>query len=187
MPGFVIEFLLLVIFFVAFKMYDIYIATITIMVGATLQVIFTRIFSGKYEKKQLIILAMLYVFGGMTVYFHDPIFIKWKPTFVFGILGLVVFFSNFIGKKPMMQRVIEHAFADNKNAEVPLNVWKKLNMAWAIFFIVLGTSNVFVAYYFSTNTWVHFKLYGVLSALIIFSLAQSIFLSKYLSLEGGQK
>lgn len=179
MLNIIYEFLLVIIFFVTFKFYDIYAATITIMVGAALQLLVTRFYKGKYDKKQVIILVILFLFGGMTLYFHNPIFIKWKPTVVFWMLGAVFLVSQFMGKKTLTQRMLAHALEGK--SMVPDVVWKRLNLAWAIFFLLLGLVNVFVAYYFSTDSWVNFKLYGVLSALLLFGFLQSLFLTRYMS------
>lgn len=184
MLNIIYEFSLIIIFFVAFKFYDIYIATITIMVGAALQLVGTRLYRGRFDKKQLIVMAILFVFGGMTLYFHNPIFIKWKPTVVFWILGTVFLVSQFVGTKTLTQRMLAHALEGK--SMVPDFVWKRLNLAWALFFLLLGTVNVFVAYYLSTDSWVNFKLYGVLSALLLFGLAQSLFLTRYISSEKQQ-
>lgn len=175
------EILLIIVFFVVFKFYDIYVATIAIMVGAVLQLVVTRVYKRKFDKKQLIVLAVLAVFGGMTLYFHDPIFIKWKPTIIFWIAGSVFLLSQFIGVKTLTQRMLTPAL-ENKSV-IPDVVWKRLNLAWVIFFLSLGAVNLFVAYFFSTDSWVNFKLYGVLSALLLFGLAQSFFLTKYISPE----
>lgn len=175
------ELLLVIAFFVAFKFYDIYIATITIMVGAAIQVMLTRFSKGRFDKKQLIVMAILFVFGGMTLYFHDPIFIKWKPTVVFWILGMVFLISQFVGKIPLAQRMLSHALQGG--AAVPAVVWKRLNLAWAIFFLLLGTANVFVAYYLSTDSWVNFKVYGVLGSLLLFGIGQSFLLTRYIAAE----
>lgn len=181
MLNIIYEFSLIIVFFLAFKFYDIYVATATIMVGAVLQLFATRFYKGHFEKKQVIVLAVLFLFGGMTLYFHDPIFIKWKPTIIFWILGMVFLGSQFMGAKTLTQRMLAHAFEEK--SIVPQAIWKRLNLAWAVFFLLLGTANVFVAYYFSTNAWVNFKLYGIFSALFLFGLAQSIFLTRYLSTE----
>jgi len=175
------ELSLIVIFFLTFKFYDIYVATMTIMVGALLQLLATRFYKGHFEKKQVIVLAILFVFGGMTLYFHDPIFIKWKPTVIFWLIGIVFFASQFLGAKTLTERMLSAAL-EGKSV-VPDYVWKRLNFAWAVFFILLGTVNVFVAYCFSTDTWVNFKLYGILSALIVFGFVQSFCLTRYLSNE----
>ncbi len=179
MLNIIYEFSLIIIFFIAFKFYDIYVATATIMVGALLQLLATRFYKGHFEKKQVIVLAILLVFGGMTLYFHDPIFIKWKPTIVFWILGMVFLASQFMGTKTLIQRMLSQAFEGK--AMVPEHIWKGLNLAWAMFFLLLGAVNVFIAYYFSTDTWVNFKLYGILSALLLFGFVQSLFLTRYMS------
>jgi intracellular septation protein len=154
-------------------------ATIAIIIGAMIQVLYTRIRHKKFDKKQLMILAVILIFGSMTLYFHNPIFIKWKPTVVFWVMGLALLISQFIGKKPLIQRLMAHVFEGRDT--IPNQVWKNLNIAWTVFFILLGTLNVFVAYYLSTDAWVNFKLYGVLSALIIFAIGQSFYLAKYMT------
>lgn len=175
------DFILVLIFFITFKLYDIYVATEVIIIGALLQVILTRLLRGHFDKKQLIVLAILVFFGGMTLYFHNPIFIKWKPTVVFWLLGTAFLASQFIGEKPLTQRIMGHAL-EGKSI-VPSIVWKRLNFAWTVFFILLGGVNVFIAYYLSTDAWVNFKLYGVLTALFLFGLIQSICLARYISAE----
>lgn len=181
MLNMIYEISLIVIFFITFKCYDIYVATATIMVGALLQLLATRFYKGHFEKKQVVVLVILFVFGGMTLYFHDPIFIKWKPTIVFWILGTVFLATQFMGEKTLTQRMLANALSDK--SMIPDYVWRRLNVAWAVFFLLLGAINVFVAYYFSTDTWVNFKLYGILSALFLFGLAQSVFLTRYMSTE----
>lgn len=177
----IFDLLLILIFFVTFKLYGIYAATVAIIIGAIFQVIYNRIRHKKFDKKQLMILGVVLIFGSMTLYFHNPIFIKWKPTVVFWIMGIALLASQFIGKKPLIQRLMGHVFEGKET--IPYQVWKNLNIAWTIFFILLGAMNVFVAYYFSTDAWVNFKLYGVLSALVIFAIGQSFYLAKYINVK----
>lgn len=181
MSNAIFDFLLVVIFFVTFKLYDIYVATSVIIIGAFLQVIITRFIHGRFDKKQLLIFGIVLVFGGMTLYFHNPIFIKWKPTVIFWLLGIVFLISQYIGDKPLTQRLMGHALEGKSS--VPPTLWKKLNLAWTLFFIVLGSVNVFVAYTFSTEVWVNFKLYGVMTSLLLFGIAQSICLARYITVE----
>lgn len=178
MPAMLYDFVLVLLFFIAFKFYDIYVATIVAIVGALFQVVLTRMLHKRFDKKQLIVLFILTVFGGMTLYFHNPIFIKWKPTIVFWMFGVVFMLSQYIGKQTLIQRIMGHAF-EGKHT-VPVHVWKRLNLSWSFFFIILGTVNTFVAYNYSTNAWVNFKLYGVLSALVGFGFLQAIYLARYL-------
>jgi intracellular septation protein len=181
MPSVIFDLLLVMLFFITYKMYDIYVATGVIIVGALLQVMGTRWIRGRFDKKQLLILAIVALFGGMTLYFHNPIFIKWKPTIVFWLLGIAFFLSQFFGKKPLVQRIMGHALEDKSS--IPAVLWKRLNLAWTIFFILLGSINVLVAYYLSTDAWVNFKLYGVFGALLLFGLAQSVYLARYITVE----
>src|SRR5262249_27563244 len=131
-----------------------------------------------FDKKQLITLLIFTLFGGMTLYFHNPIFIKWKPTVIFWIFGMILLCSQFIGKKPLVQRMLENRLEEHDSFSK--TIWKKINIAWATFFILLGGVNLFIAYHFNTNVWVNFKFYGILSLLLTFSFFQAIYLSRYI-------
>lgn len=180
MQTLLLDFVPVVLFFVAFKFYGIYVATTVGIVLTALQVVLTRWLRKRFDKQQLITLAVFVVFGGMTLYFHNPIFVKWKPTIVFWIFSLVLLGTQFIGKKPLVQRMLE-PMLESQQGNVPNTVWKKLNAAWGLFFATLGGVNLYVAYNFSTDAWVNFKLYGVMSFLILFSVGQTLFLSRYLT------
>jgi intracellular septation protein len=181
MLNLIYDFLIVLIFFIAFKFYDIYVATCVGIVGTAIQVVVHRIWKGQFDKKQLMVFGIFVLFGGMTLYFHNPIFVKWKPSIVFWIFGITILFSHFMMKQPIMQRLMGNMLEGN--AHIPLRVWKILNIAWGIFFILLGSVNIFIAYQFSTNVWVNFKLYGILSSLFLFAVAQSIYLARYLEQE----
>ena len=172
-------FFVVLLFFIAFKLYGIYVATMVGIVGSVLQVIVTRIFHKKYDKKQLLVMVIFLVFGGMTLYFHNPIFVKWKPTIIFWIFGLSFFMSQFIGKQPLTQRMMGHVL-EEKNVCAHKMVWRRLNLAWSLFFLMLGAINIFVAYHFTTDIWVNFKLYGIFSAMLLFGFAQAFFLARYI-------
>lgn len=174
------DFVPVVLFFIAFKFYGIYVATTVGIVVTAIQVVLTRWLRKRYDKQQLVTLIVFVLFGGMTLYFHDPIFVKWKPTIIFWIFGFLLLGSQFIGKKPLVKRMLE-SLLEGQAHLIPDRVWTRLNIAWAIFFIILGSVNLYVAYFFSTDAWVNFKLYGVLSLLILFSFMQAIYLSRFLS------
>lgn len=175
---FLFEIFPVILFLIAFKMYDIYVATTVGIVTTLMQVVAYRIWMGKWDRKQVITLAVFLVFGGMTLYFHDPIFVKWKPTVVFWIFALVIFGSQLFTNKPLMQRLMENVFKDK--GEVPVSAWKKVNVMWGVFFIVMGGVNIYVAYNFSNETWVNFKVYGITGALFILSIVQTFYLMRYL-------
>jgi intracellular septation protein len=186
MQSFLIDFIPVLLFLAAFKIYGIYVATSVGIIATAVQVIITRIIRRKFDKQQLVTLFVFAIFGGMTLYFHNPIFVKWKPSIVFWIFGLAFFISQFVGAKPIIQRMFE-GIIEGKDHSIPNSVWKKLNLAWAAFFITLGTINICVAYSFSTEAWVNFKVYGILSCLLIFSFAQALFLSRYMTESETQK
>jgi intracellular septation protein len=173
------DFIPVVLFFVAFKFYGIYTATLVGIVATAIQLVLTTIWKKKLDRKQLLTLVIFVVFGGMTLYFHNPIFVKWKPSVIFWVFGLVFLISQFVGKKPIIQRMMEPMVEEK--SKLPASIWRKMNLSWSIFFITLGTINIFIAYHFSTDTWVNFKLYGILGAIIIFSFLQAICLSKHMT------
>jgi len=169
------------LFFLTFKFYGIYVATIVGIVSCAIQVLFTKCYKKKWDKAQLITLAVFTIFGGMTLYFHNPIFVKWKPTVVFWIFALVMLGSQLFTSKPIIERMLENVM--QTKGSVPKNVWKKLNLIWIAFFIILGGVNLFIAYSYSNDTWVNFKFYGLTAAFFIFSFLQALYLSRYLSEE----
>lgn len=176
---FIYEIFPVFLFFIAFKFYGIYVATVVGIVTTFLQVIASRLWTGLWDKKQLITLAVFVFFGGMTLYFHDPIFVKWKPTIIYWIFAIAILITQWFTKRPLMQRLMEKALQHNQ-ANIPHVIWKRINLSWALFFVILGGINLYVAYYFSNDAWVNFKFYGVTSALFIFSILQAICLSRFL-------
>jgi len=171
------DFIPVLLFFIVFKLYGIYAATVVGMIATAVQVIITALWKRAFDRKQVITLLVFVIFGGMTLYFHDPIFVKWKPSIIFWIFGMVFLLSHFVGKKVMIQRMMENML---EGKQLPPSVWKRMNFSWALFFLILGTVNIGIAYYFSTDAWVNFKFYGILGLLILFSVLQAVCLSRYL-------
>ncbi len=169
------DFIPLLLFFIAFKMDGIYTAIVVGMIATAVQVILTRLIKKKFNKQQVITLLVFVVFGSLTLYFHNPVFIKWKPTIVFWFFAVVFLGSHFIGKKTIIQRMMESVV--DEAGELPLSLWKKLNIAWTVFFMFLGGLNLYVAYFYSLEAWVDFKVYGILVLLIVFSVLQSLYIS----------
>lgn len=164
----------ILLFFIAYKAYDIYIATITAIVAVAAQILITLLRGKKPETTHWVTLGIITVLGGATLYLHDEIFIKWKPTAVYWVLGLVFLGSRYIGKKTLVQRMLE------SNLSLPNNIWSKLNFSWFAFFTFMGFLNIFVVYNFDTDTWVNFKLFGTLVLTLLFIIVQASILSKYL-------
>lgn len=175
---FLFEILPVFLFFIAFKFYGIYVATVVGIVTTFIQVVVTRIVLHKWDNKQLITLAVFAVFGGMTLYFHDPIFVKWKPTIVFWVFSLSILATQFFTQRPLIQRLMEKMF-EGKGI-VPVPVWRRLNLMWALFFLLLGTINLYIAYQYDNDVWVNFKFYGITAALFVFSIGQAMYLSRFM-------
>lgn len=167
------DYLPIVLFFIAFKLYGIYTATGVAIVASFLQVAIYYYSHRKFEKMHIIMFILITLLGGATLLLHQEIFIKWKPTAVYWVLACIFLGSHFIGKKTAIRMLLEG------NLDLPDSVWKKLNLGWMSFFILLGVANLFVVYHFDTNTWVNFKLFGTLGLTAIFILLQSFYLTKY--------
>jgi intracellular septation protein len=160
----------------------IYLATLAAIVATVVQVVLSAVIVKKVEKMPLITLVLLLVFGGATLALKDPLFIQWKPTAINWLFGIVFLGSQFIGQKPLVQRMMAQAI----EIEDP-RVWLQLNLAWVGFFLVAGIANLIVApeidpfgFQFSEDTWVDFKLFGLMGMTITFVIAQAFFLAKYL-------
>ena len=175
----------LFLFFLAFKFYGIYVATVVGIVATLSQVLINRFWRGRWDRKQVITFAVFVIFGGMTLYFHNPIFVKWKPTVVFWFFALFILMSHFFAKKPLMQQLTEQMLQEK--GVVPAQIWKKLNMVWIVFFIFLGALNLYIAYFFSSDTWVNFKFYGITGALLILSFLQALYLMRFMTEDKTKK
>lgn len=170
-----LDFLPIVIFFVVYKSTnDIFLATAILIPATLLQMLYTWIKTHKIEKMQLVTLILVVLLGGATVLFQDKTFIQWKPTVVNWLFGAVFLGSQFIGDKTIVERIM------GSNIDLPAFAWRTLNTAWVIFFMLMGIINLFVAYSFSEETWVNFKLFGMLGLTLIFILAQAAYLSRHI-------
>ena len=176
---FLFDFFPLVAFLIAFYIPEdreqgVYLGVQVMIVATLIQIIAYWLFTRKFEKMHVITLILTVVLGGATLLLKDVRFFKWKPTAVNWIFALVFIGSQFIGKKPIIRRMMDHAIS------VPDEIWTKLNLAWAGFFIFAGTINLYVAYNFSTEFWVNFKVYGLLGLTFIFAIRQAMYMSRYI-------
>ena len=170
-----IDFLPIVIFFIVYKLTDDLILATAVLIPATmLQMAYTWFTTKKVEKMQLVTLVLVVVLGGLTVALQDGQFIKWKPTIVNWLFSLAFLGSQFIGQKPIVQRLM------GKSVELPSQVWHKLNVAWVVFFAAMGGINLYVAFNYSESTWVDFKLFGMLGLTFVFIIAQGLYMSRFM-------
>jgi len=167
------EFIPLIIFFIVFKMIDIYAATGALMISMGVMLAFNYYKNGKVEKMNLITFVMVLLFGTLTLVLHDDTFIKWKVTVVYVLFSLALIVSQFFYKKPIIKQML------GKEISLPDNIWNHLNIAWAAFFAVLAVLNVYVAFTLSQAVWVNFKVFGLLAATLIFTVLSGIYIYKY--------
>ncbi len=170
------DFLPIILFFVAYKFYGIYTATAVAIVATVILVAYTWLTTRKVEKMQLVSLALIVVFGGMTLWLQNPLFIMWKPSILYALFAIAFLGSLFIGDKPLVERLMGSMMT------APTAVWRKLNVAWVLFFAALAVLNLIVAYNFSEEIWVDFKLFGLMGLTFAFMLLQGLWLARHATL-----
>ena len=164
-----------VLFFVAFKLADIYVAT-GVAIGATvLQVAWLKLRGKRVEPMLWASLAIIGVFGGATLALQDETFIKWKPTVLYWLFGAVLAASALLFRRNLIRAML------SEQVRLPDAVWSRLNLSWVGFFAFMGAANLYVAYNFSTDLWVNFKLFGGMGLMLLFIVAQSLVLAKYVA------
>lgn len=169
-----LDFLPILIFFGVYKTTgDLITATAVLIPVTIVQVAVVYWLTKKLEKMALVTLALVIVLGGLTVLLNDGWFIMWKPTVVNWLFAAAFFGSHFIGNKPIIERLLGHAIA------LEPKQWFTLSFAWIAFFIFSGILNLIVAYQFSEDVWVNFKLFGLLGLTFVFLIIQGVWISKH--------
>ena len=165
------DFLPLLFFFAAYLYEDLYFAVAVLMfampVGLALKIFLTR----KLDKMYLGSTIFLWVFGGATLFFRNPLFLYWKPTAFYWVVGVAFVASSLIGTKTLAERMFGQV------AELSREQWVKLNLMWAAFFVFAGGLNIYVAYSYSEAIWVNFKVFGLLTLTIIFGIIQAVWIT----------
>ena len=176
-----IDFFPILLFFAAFKLADIYVATGVLIVTTVLQMMYLRFKNGKVETMQWLSLGMVVVFGGATLITRNEEFIKWKPTVLYWVMGTALVLGPWLFQKNFIKSLMGTQIA------LPDPVWYTLNWAWVGFFAVMGVLNLWVAFNFELDTWVSFKLFGGMGLMLAFIVAQALYLSRYLGDKVGDK
>jgi intracellular septation protein len=209
---FLIDFFPVLLFFLAYKVYDIYVATAVAIIASAIQVGWLRLKRGRTETMHLVTLVLLLVFGGLTIALQDRAFIMWKPSIVNWLFAAAFLGSHFIGKRPLIERMMSHA------VEAPKHIWRRLNLMWSTFFVLAGLANLYVANGFFAaqqalaaaaggsdidlatcgetfsgellhlcmaahareETWVDFKLFGMMGLTIAFVVVQAFYLARHI-------
>ena len=154
----------------------IYLATLVAIVASIGQIGWVKLRGHPVETMMWVSLGIIVVFGGATLWLHDESFIKWKPTVLYWLFGGIILGSTLFGRN-----VIKGLMAEQM--ELPAPAWGRLNASWGGFFIFMGLANLFVAFNFSTDDWVNFKLFGSMGLMLVFVIGQSMMLNKYLDKE----
>ena len=149
-------------------------ATAVTMVASVIQMVIQKVTGRRIETMQAVTLVLVVALGSATLFFNDERFIKWKPTAVYWLLGSALLFWQVVLRRNALQALL------GSQLKLPDAVYARLAYAWALFFAIMGAVNLWVAYHLSTEIWVDFKLFGTLGATIVFVVAQSLYLARYM-------
>ena len=176
------DFFPLLLFFAAYKWYGIFVATGVAIVASIIQVSVHWLRNRRFETAHLTTLGVIVVFGGLTLIFRDDTFIKWKPTIVNWLFAAIVL-ASLIGQR---RTVLE--FLLGKKIHLPVTIWRKVNLAWGLFFLVAGALNYYFAFVFRTeldpqlrtDLWVNFKVFGLMGLTLAFAVIQMMLVARYI-------
>ena len=163
----------IILFFVAFKLQGIYVATAVAIAASFAQIGWLWLRGRKIDGMLWVSLAIIVVFGSATLLLHDETFIKWKPTVLYWMFAIVLSGSALIFRKNLIRTML------GEQIQLPDPAWSKLNFSWVGFFACMGFLNLYVAFNFPTDTWVNFKLFGGMGLMLAFVIGQGLFLAKY--------
>ena len=171
---FLLDYAPALLFFAAYFLFGIYVATATLIAAAIALVLVYRAWEKRWHKAHLVVAVLAAVLGGLTLAIHDPVFIKFKPTAVYAVFALALLGSHVVGDRVLLARIPQHTFS------FPEPVWRRVNLAWALFFAGCALLNAYVAASYDEATWVKFKTFGFTALTFVFLLAHAPFLSRYL-------
>jgi len=163
-----------ILFFASYKLFGIYTATATAIAATALQIGWVWYRHRKIDNMQWISLGLIAVFGGATLLLRDETFIKWKPTVLYWLFAMTLLVSQLAFRKNLIRTMME------KQVSAPGMVWTRLLAAWIAFFAVMGVLNLYVAYGYSTDVWVNFKLFGGIGLMIVFVIGQAVMLAPHM-------
>ena len=176
-----LDFFPIILFFVAFKVWGIYVATAVAIVATVGQIGWLRYKTGKVEPMQWVSLGVIVLFGGATIVAHNDTFIKWKPTVLYWMMAGTLAAGQLIFHKNLLKSLM------GSQMQLPEPAWRVTNWSWIVFFSLMGVLNLWVAFNFNTDTWVNFKLFGGLGLMGAFVVAQALYLGRYLNADEAPK
>ncbi len=153
---------------------DIYAATIALMISLPVIALYYRVRDGKWHFLHAFGALLVLPLGGLTLYFHQDSFIKAKPTVLFTGMGVAFLVSQVASKTVLVKRMLGTAM------QLPDALWRKINVAWALFYFALAGLNWYIASNFDNDTWVSFKTWGIMLLNLVFMLGHAPFVARYL-------
>lgn len=171
------DFFPIILFFVVFKLAGIYAATAVTIAATFAQIGWVWFKHRKVEPMLWMSLGVVVVFGGATLLFHNDTFIKWKPTVLYWLFAAVLAGAQLLQGKNLMRALM------GKQMQLPEAIWNRVNWSWVAFFALMGVLNITIAYNFSTDLWVDFKLFGSLILTLAFVIGQSLLLSRHMKFD----
>lgn len=159
----------------------IFTATAVLMGATVTQVVLTWLITREFEKRLLWLMLAVLAFGGLTLALRNELFIQWKPTIFNWGLALAFGGSQFIGDRNLMERLL------GSQVHLPHNVWARLNLLWVCNFTLVGGLNLVVAYGFSEQTWVSYKLYSAIGFTLLLTIVTALMISPYIREDGGEQ
>ncbi len=172
-----IDFFPIILFFVAFKLAGIYVATAIAIAATVAQIAYLRWRTGKTDVMQWVSLGVIVLFGGATLIAHNDTFIKWKPTVLYWLMGGALLLGQVVFHKNLLKTLL------GSQMDLPVEAWRVMNWSWVAFFAVMGALNLWDAFNFATETWVDFKLFGGMGLMLLFIVAQALYLSRFVKTE----
>jgi len=169
-----IDFFPILLFFGAFKLYDIYIGTAVLMAATVVQMALIYRLDHKLSAMHKATLALVLIFGTLTLVLHDERFIKWKPTVLYAAMAVALAVAVWVYKKNFLKMLL------GSQLTLPDPVWMRLNMIWVAYCVFMAAINGYVAAFYSTEAWVDFKIWGYAFPLI-FIVGQGFYISRYLA------
>ena len=169
---FFLDLLPVIVFFSVYKYSDIFLATLSAIIISIFIAAVTFAIKKTIEKMVIVNTLLITFLGGLTILFQDNTFIMWKPTAIYWLIAFTLFGSQVFFRKNLMKKMM------NKQFQLSEKSWNFLNTNVIIFMILIGILNLYVAFNFSENTWVNFKLFGITSLLVIFMVYLAIFVSR---------
>lgn len=175
-----IDFFPILLFFGAYKLYDIYLATGVLMAATVLQMGIIYAIDRKLQMLHKITLVLVVGFGALTLALHDERFIKWKPTVLYAAMAIGLAIALWGARKNFLKLML------GSQLELPDRVWMRLNMVWIAYCLFMAVINGYVAAYFTTEAWVNFKLWGYVFPLA-FLIGQGLYIAPHIKADDEPK